>query len=68
MYEVVLSKWVSGQGFSYTETIDTLDECCTANEYIDSMEDIYLKEGQNILIEIRESDTQKVLSEAWYKE
>lgn len=65
MYEVVMSKWVEGQGFSYAETFDNLDAFCTAEEYVNGIEPIELSANEQMLVEIRDTDTQEVLSSTW---
>ena len=34
MYTVQISKWVSGQGFSYTTEVDRVEERQTGEEYV----------------------------------
>ena len=38
MYRVELFHWVNGSGFSCNETFDHLDEYCTAEEYVKSLD------------------------------
>lgn len=38
MFRVELYHWANGSGFSCNETFDNLDEYCTAEEYVKSLD------------------------------
>ena len=57
-YVVELGCYVEGNGYSYTETFDTLDEFCTAEEYVESLEPpLTPRNGEILEVRIYEVDT-----------
>ena len=66
-YRIELNHWVDGSGWSHSETYDHVDELCTAEEYIRSLDPDYRLEAPedgDIRVEIYDEDDNK-LSECW---
>ena len=68
-YEVILNHWQNGNGWTHGETFDIIDELCTPEEYINSLdcplESPWGDDG-DIRVEIWDND--KLLSTAWVSE
>lgn len=65
-YRVEVLEWVNGSGFSYNETFDVIDTPCSAEEYIESLDDRFdYAENEDILVKIINNDDDEEYSEAW---
>lgn len=67
-YTVTLRHWVDGSGFTHSEEFDELDRYCTAQEYIDSLDEPLVPVHEdNILVVISDSNGREI-DEAWVVE
>lgn len=64
-YRVEFTKWIAGQGVSYTETIDNIDiEPAEAQRYADGYAADYAGGNDGSWVEIIDSDTDEIVAKA----
>lgn len=66
MFRVELYHWANGSGFSCNETLDNLDEYCTAEEYaksLDTSPEELIKDDATKVVVFDEDDNE--LSSYW---